>query len=43
MRADSMVTTEAEFFQTLIERQEEIIRELNTRYGQLCQPRSTQW
>ena len=43
MRADSLVTTEADFFQTLIERQEETIRELNTLYGQLCQPRPTQW
>ena len=43
MRADSLATTEADFFQTLIERQEESIRELNTLYGQLCQPRPTQW
>ena len=43
MRADSLVTTEAHFFQTLIERQEEIIRELNTLHGQLCQPLPTQW
>ena len=42
MRADSLVSTEADFFQTLIERQEETIRELNTLYGQLCQPRPTQ-
>ena len=42
MRANSLVTTEADFFQTLIERQEETIRELNTLYGQLCQPRPTQ-
>ena len=42
-RADTMVTTEADFFQTLIERQEETIRELNTLYCQLCQPRSNQW
>ena len=41
MRADSLVTTEADFFQTLIERQEETIRELNTLCGQLCLPRST--
>ena len=39
MRADSWVTAEADFFQTLIERQEESIRELNILYGQLCQPR----
>ena len=43
MRADTLVTTEADFFQTLIDSQEESIRELNTLYGQLCQPRSTQW
>ena len=42
MRADSLVTTEADFFQTLIERQEEPIRELKILYGQLCQPRPTQ-
>ena len=34
---------EADFFQTLIERQEETIRELNTLYGKLGQLRSTQW
>ena len=43
MRADSLAFNEADFFQTLIERQEETIRELNTLYGQLCQPRSAQW
>ena len=43
MRADSLATTEADFFRTLIERQEESIRELNTLYGQLCQPRPAQW
>ena len=43
MRADSLVTTEADFFQILIDSQEETTRELNTLYGQLCQPRSTQW
>ena len=43
MRADSLMTNEADFFQTLIERQEETIRELNTLYGQLCQPRPTRW
>ena len=43
MRADSLVTNEADFFQTLIERQKEIIRELNTLHGQLCQPRLPQW
>ena len=42
MRADSLMTTDADFFQTLIERQEESIRELNTLYGQLCQPRPKQ-
>ena len=41
MRADSLVTTEADFFQTLIASQEETIRELNAFYGQLCLPRST--
>ena len=41
MRADSLVTTEADFFQTLIASQEETIRELNTLYGQLSLPRST--
>ena len=43
MRADSLMTTEADFFQKLIERQEETIRELKILYGQLCQPRHTQW
>ena len=43
MRSDSLVTIEADFFQTLIERQEETIREPNTLYGQMCQPRPTQW
>ena len=43
MRADSLAINEADFFQTLIEHQEETIRELNTLYGQLCQPRPTQW
>ena len=43
MRADSLAFNEADFFQTLIERQEESIRGLNTLYGQLCQPRTTQW
>ena len=42
MRADSLATTEADFVQTLIERQEESIRELHTLYGQLRQPRPTQ-
>ena len=42
MRADSLVTTEADFFQTLIEQQEASVRELNTPCGQLCQPRPTQ-
>ena len=43
MRADSLAFNEADFFHTLIERQEESIRDLNTLYGQLCQPRTTQW
>ena len=42
MRADSLAFNEADFFQTPIDSQEETIRELNTPYGQLCQPRSTQ-
>ena len=42
MRADSLVITEADFFHSLIERQEAAIRELNSLYGQLCQPRSPQ-
>ena len=41
MRADSLAHNEEDFFQFLITRQEESIRELNTLYGQLCQPRST--
>ena len=41
MRTDSLAFNESSFFQTLIERQEESIRGLNTLYGQLCQPRST--
>ena len=36
MRADSLVTTEADFFHTLIERQEASIRELKILYGKLC-------
>ena len=43
MRVDSLVFNEADFIQTLIERQEETIRELNTLYGQLCQPRPSKW
>ena len=43
LRSDSLVFNETDFFQTLIERQEESIRDLNTLYGQLCQPRTTQW
>ena len=43
MREDSLAFNEAAFFQTLIDSQEETLRELNTLYGQLCQPRSTQW
>ena len=41
MRTDSLAYNESSFFQTLIERQEESIRGLNTLYGQLCQPHST--
>ena len=40
MRADSLAFVEADFFQTLIERQEESIRELNSLYGHLCLPLS---
>ena len=40
MRADSLVTTEADFFQTLIEHQEASIRDFKTLYGQLCHSRS---
>ena len=43
MRADTLVTTETDFSQTLIKRQEETIQELNTLYDQFCQPRSTRW
>ena len=43
MRADSLAATEAFFFQALIERQDASTRELKKLYGQLCQPRSTQW
>ena len=43
MRANSLAGTEADFSQAFIERQEEAIRDLNVLYGQLCQPRPTQW
>ena len=43
MRDESLAFNEADFFQTLIDSQEETVRELNTLYGQLCQPRSAQW
>ena len=36
----SVAFVEADSFQTLIERQEETIRELNTLYGHLCLPHS---
>ena len=42
MNADSLAATEADFFQTLVERVEESVRELNVLHCQLCQPRSTQ-
>ena len=42
MRSDSSAYNETDFFQTLIERQEESIRDLNTLYSQLCQSRTTQ-
>ena len=38
IRADSQAFIEADFFQSLIERQEEIIREINTLYSHLCLP-----
>ena len=43
MRSGSLAFNETDFFQTLIERQEETIRDLNTLYGKLCQSRTTQW
>ena len=43
MRSDSLAFNEMDFFQILIERQEEIIRDLDILYGQFCQSRSTQW
>ena len=43
MRSDSLAFNETDFFQTLIERQEKAIKDLNTLYGQLCQSRTTQW
>ena len=43
MRADSLTTVEADFFQALIENQEATIRELNSLYSQLCKSRPTQW
>ena len=43
MRADSLAFVEADFFQALIDRQEQTIRELNILYSQLCKPSLTQW
>ena len=43
MRSDSLAFNETDFFQTLIERQEETIRNLDALYGQLCQSHTTQW
>ena len=40
MRADSLAFIEVDFCQSLIERQEEIIRELNTLHSHLCLPLS---
>ena len=42
MKADSLAATEADFFQTLVKREEESVGELNVLHCQLCQPRSTQ-
>ena len=41
-RADSPAITEADFFQTLLEREEETQRDLNELHAQLCQTRTTQ-
>ena len=38
MRADSLAFVNADFFQTLIERQEQTIPELNSLYDHLCLP-----
>ena len=43
MRSDSLAFNETDFFQTLIESQEESIRDLSTLYSQLRQSRTTQW
>ena len=43
MRADSLTTVAADFFQALIENQEVTIRELNSLYSHLCKSRPTQW
>ena len=42
MRAEFLATTEADFFQTLLDRQEETQQNLNALSTQLCQTRSTQ-
>ena len=42
MWADSLAATEADFFQTLLEPQEEAMPDLTMLYGQLCQSHSTQ-
>ena len=39
MRADSLAATEGDFFQALLERQEEAMRDLKVLCGQLCQSR----
>ena len=41
-KSDFLAATEADFFQTLIERKGESTQELNVLCCQLCQPRSTQ-
>ena len=40
MRAESLATTEADFFQTLLDRQEETQRNLNKLCAQMCQNRT---
>ena len=41
MRADSLAATEGDFFQALLERQEEAMQEFKVLDGQLCQSRPT--
>ena len=42
MRPESLATTEADFFKTLLDRQEETQKHLNELSAQLCQTRFTQ-